>query len=336
MAGSAANDEELTRALVDVLGDSKWVAVRLAKALLAVHRGEPLKQVVRESYLQGYASQRKLGQLLAQAETQGFASLLEPRLKTGSAENPITKLFPAVITEERFKERLDDLVIQARGKGRGLTYTDNRADHSFIDFTLREAQQGLPFNIKNAGTLFRNAANLVGLEPDDCIPIPAYKAYGALEAGQPNLLYAICADWDLVGLVRDLVPAILTSDELIVWELLQKNVGKHVKDAEDRFVQGIVRRHWVTISKQIPSKPFRLISARRGLMILKAQPKRTPGLGLPAWGTGASAEVNVHVSISKETTLWDEVANQIIERGLGSVISEIDRKTTKIVDDPSI
>jgi hypothetical protein len=39
----------------------------------------------------------------------------------------------------------------------------------------------LPVNVRNAGARFDNAAKLVGLEPDDCVQIPARKAYAAIE-----------------------------------------------------------------------------------------------------------------------------------------------------------
>lgn len=57
-----------------------------------------------------------------------------------------------------------------------------------MDFTLEEAAASLPMNTKNAGARFREAKKLVGLDPDDCIPIPAYKAHGALEAARNSSL----------------------------------------------------------------------------------------------------------------------------------------------------
>ena len=71
----------------------------------------------------------------------------------------------------------------SRATRKALTYSDDRqAGHSLTDFTLREGDLELPVNVKNAGTRFEKAAELVGLDPNDCIPIPAYKAHGAMYA----------------------------------------------------------------------------------------------------------------------------------------------------------
>lgn len=76
---------------------------------------------------------------------------LEPRTKTGSAENPITKLFPAAITEQRFIEKLDNLLCQRST----VDYEDDReSGHTLIDFTLTEGKSRLPVNVKNAETRF--------------------------------------------------------------------------------------------------------------------------------------------------------------------------------------
>jgi hypothetical protein len=122
---------------------------------------------------------------------KGFLACSRRREKVGSAENPITKLFPASITERRFIELLDQLCTARPG----LEYEDDRdVRHSLTDFTLAEGAEKLPVNIKKAGTKSLNAKSLVRLEPDDCIPIPAYKAYGAIER-LPSLSYVISVDY---------------------------------------------------------------------------------------------------------------------------------------------
>src|SRR5262249_42470378 len=141
--------------------------------------------------------------------------------RTGSAENPITKLFPATITEQRFLDLLDKLLRERST----LTYTDEReSGHKLTDFTLHEQGLKLPINIKNAGTRFAQARQLVGLDPDDCIPIPAYKAHAAIDS-VPNLLYVVSVDYDLVARLNALLPRLFDSDERIVWQLLNQYAG---------------------------------------------------------------------------------------------------------------
>jgi hypothetical protein len=336
MCAAPVNEEHLAKALVAVLGETSWVAVLLAKAVLARLSGASLDEAAELVREQGGGSRKLVKELLTRAETDGLTSILEPRKKTGSAENPITKLFPAVITEQRFGELLQSLVAEASRLGRVLTIEDHRKEHSFIDFVIREREMRLPVNVKNAGTLFRKSAALVGIDPADCIPIPAYKAFGALEAGESNLVYVVCVDMELVGVIRELVPSIFNQNEKIVWELLERYVGRHVRRAEDAFVLSMVNKYWSRLSTRVAQKPFRLISAQKAIKILQSLPKRTPGLGLAAWGTGASAEVNVHVSISRETLDWNSLAPKIAKDGLGTVLSDVNRKSTAVIADPAI
>ena len=164
-----------------------------------------------------------------------------------------------------------------------MTYTDNREARSLVDFTLTEGGVELPINIKNAGTRFEQAASLVGLAPEDCIPIPAYKAHAALDR-LPNLLYAVSVDYELVGQLQSLLPTLFDSRERIVWELLNGYTGSNVRAAEDAFVTRVVRQHWAAIEAVVATNPFHIVSARKSIRVLQTKPKRTPGIGLRAWG----------------------------------------------------
>jgi hypothetical protein len=260
------------------------------------------------------------------------SEFLDPRQRTGSAANPVTKLFPAAITERQFLDQIERLT-DARAS---VTYRDDRfGSHSLLDFTIVDDDFELPINVKNAGTRFENAAMLVGLDPDDCIPIPAYKAYDAIEKA-PNLLYAISVDYALLGKIESQLLTRLSQAEAHVWRVLNHYAGALIRDAEDRFVYSTVNRHWEDFSGHVSLPVFRVISARKAVRILQTQPKRTPGIGLRAWGTGASAEVNVHVSITSETKAWDEIHYRIQGRGLIDIIDAVNRKRTELVYDPEI
>jgi hypothetical protein len=262
---------------------------------------------------------------------EGFLVVLTPRERTGSAGNPITKLFPAAITEQRFLELLDALTA-ARPT---VSYSDDREGGTLTDFTLSEEDVKLPVNIKNAGTRFERAATLVGLAPDDCIPIPAYKAYAAIET-LPNLVYAVAVDYGLVSTLNTLLPSLFTREEVIAWELLNQFAGTHVRKAEDAFVSGVVRKHWMALKSVIADAPFHAISARKSVRILQTKPNRTPGIGLKAWGTGAAGEINVHVSIREDTTPWATVSKRIVDFGLKNIIAAVNRKRRELVYDPEI
>ncbi len=326
-------DEQAAKAITAVLPDSRWVGAGLAQAYLWAISGERASEdIARHLYELNCYSLAKANELVPILAKDGFLTHIKVRTKTGSAENPITKMFPAAITEQRFLEQVDAL----RAERGTVDYEDDReSGHTLVDFTLTEDDLHLPINVKNAGTRFERAKQLVGLESDDCIPIPVYKAYDAIEK-EPNLLYAVAVDYGLVDSINTHLISLFDENEAIVWRILNDYSGTRIRDAEDKFVYGITTRHWDSIREGFADPEFRLISARKSIRILQKQPKRTPGIGLRAWGTGANAEVKVHISIAEETKPWREVFDRIAKNGLGDIIEAINRKKTEVVYDPEI
>jgi len=325
-------DEEAAQALVAVLGDSPWAVVAMAHGYLAQLRGEDDEIAARMVYERSRQTLRASREFIARVGEEGFVALLPERVRRGSAENPVTKLFPATITEQRFIEVMDQLT----GDRGGVSYLDQReCGHSYVDFVLREGDDDVPVNVKNAGIRFENAQSLVGIAPDDCIPIPAYKAHGAV-SDVPNLIYVVSVDYELVGHLGRLLPALFTRDEAITWQILNQCTGSKVREAEDRFIFGMVRKNWGELKQVAADNPFHVLSARKAIRILNTQPKRTPGIGMRAWGTGASAEVNVHVSILEDTKRWEEIHRRIAQKGLSDVVAAVNRRKLEMVYDPEI
>lgn len=315
-----------------ILPDSRWIGACLGRAQVALRQGRDMNAVARELYEGSSLTLTRSRETVEKLRTVDFTTLLEPRKKTGSAENPVTKLFPAAVTERQFLDELDRLH-EAR---HFIDYRDERfSGHTLVDFTILENELELPINVKNAGTRFENAGQLVGLEPDDCIPIPAYKAHDAVEK-EPNLLYAISIDYTLLRKIESHLLTQFNRDEVEVWRLLNEYAGTLIRDAEDKFVYAMVNKHWSDFSEHVALPVFRVISARKAIRILQKLPKRTPGIGLRAWGTGASAEVNVHISISSETKEWDEIYDRVRSNGIADVIEAVNRKRTELVFDPEI
>ena len=315
-----------------ILGESRWIGAQIAKAQVALRAGADKEATARTLYESSSLTLARSREIVETLRDADFESFLEERRRTGSAENPITKMFPAAVTERQFLDQLDQL----RAARPQVNYRDERfTGHTLVDFTIIEGDRELPVNVKNAGTRFENAATLVGLEPDDCIPIPAYKAYDAIER-EPNLIYAICIDYTLISKIERGLLTRFSAEEASVWRILSKYAGPLIRDAEDNFVYSMVNRHWEDFSQHVSIPVFRIISARKAIRILQKQPKRTPGLGLRAWGTGASAEVNVHVSVAEETKQWDEIHSRIVANGVTDIVQAVNRKKTELVFDPEV
>lgn len=150
-------DVDVAHALVEVLGDCPWEAVALAHAYIHLLDGADVESSARIAFKRGAATLAKSRQLVAGAKERGFIGLLTPRKRTGSAENPVTKLFPASVTEQRFLEVLEKLCDSRRE----LDYSDEReTGHTLTDFGLSEKGIDLPINVKVVVPASRNLKNL--------------------------------------------------------------------------------------------------------------------------------------------------------------------------------
>ncbi len=223
------------------------------------------------------------------------------------------------MTEHVFRDRyLSDLAKV------GLTVVDYHEKGENRDFAIEDGKDELPINVKVASTMFRKAWQTVRLKPEDCIPISAYKAIGASEK-VADLVYVVLVDFDL----REKVDAYmdkLTGSPGILWDLFTWYAGKGAKKAQDEYVTHLFRiSHGADLIKLIPDAThFRVVSAQRVLAIMRTNPRRCPGLGVKAAGTGTfNAEVNIHISVAEETVAWDEIASSIKAGGLKSVLEKI-------------
>jgi hypothetical protein len=321
-----------SESITKVLPDSRWIGACPGRAQVALRRGHDAERVARELYEGSSLTLTRSREIGKRHRTSDFTDLLEPRKKTGSAENPVTKLFPSAVTERQFLDEMDRL----REIRPTIDYRDERfSGHTLVAFTILENELELPINVKNAGTRFENAGQLVGLDPDDCIPIPAYKAHDAVEK-EPNLLYAISIDYALIRRIESNLLTQFNKDEAEVWRLLNEYSGTLIRDAEDKFIYSMVNKHWAQFSEYVALPIFRVISTRKAVRILQKFPKPTPGIGLRAWGTGASAEVNVHISVSAETKGWDEIQYRVQANGIENITEAVNRKRTELVFDPEI
>jgi hypothetical protein len=204
------------------------------------------------------------------------------------------------------------------------------------DYGLQKDGLELPINVKVASTLFRNAQTVVGLAPEDCVPISAYKALGASER-VPGLVYVDLVDFTL----REKVDAFMNALDGplgIGWHLLSWYAGKGGRAAEDRYLNALFDKHAAALKVLAPpASQYRVISARRVLAILRHHPRRVPGLGVPGAGTGGfNAEVNVHVSVSTEMVAWADVADELRAHGIQHVLDRVAEEATETWPYPSL
>jgi hypothetical protein len=203
------------------------------------------------------------------------------------------------------------------------------------DYGVERDGAELPINVKTASTLFRNARQF-GLEPEDCVPISSYKALNAVDR-VPDLVYVDLVDFSLRERTDEAMDQ-LAGPLGILWDLLSWYGGGGAKRAQDQFVDRLFAEHGDRLDALAPGvTSFRVISAKRVLAILRENPRRCPGLGVKAAGTGTfNAEVNVHVSVRSETMPWDDVAGILRRGGVSAVLGLIQATETREVQAPRL
>src|SRR6266481_8698838 len=102
-------DDQASRALLDVIGSSRWEAVGIAHGFCALQNGAPNEEAARAIYRHGSQSLKKSREIVDAFAKSGFLTQLTLREERGAAADVVPKLFPGRITEERFLELLDDL-----------------------------------------------------------------------------------------------------------------------------------------------------------------------------------------------------------------------------------
>jgi hypothetical protein len=204
------------------------------------------------------------------------------------------------------------------------------------DFGVQKDALELPINVKVASTMFREARRVVDLDPQDCIPLGAYKAIGASERVR-ELVYVFLVDFNLREHVDGFMDG-LDEDLAIGWDLLSWFGGKGMKRAQDRYISTLFDRHDSELKALAPgATSFRVISAQRALAIMRRHPRRVPGLGVKAAGTGViRGEVNIHVSVQQETRPWDDVADDLRRHGIQHVLDQVTRTVRAEIPAPEL
>ncbi len=277
------SDQKVAETLVRLFTGASWEAVAIARGFLASAGGATEGSAISAIREGSRIAPGRARTLLTQSKGEGLLAAFKQRERKGSAENAAPKLFPARITEQRFSELLETLASDRNGVK--AEHERDTGEYTYADFTLNEGTDRLPINVKNAGTRFANAQALVGLDPDDCIPIPAYKAFGAIESvPYSSLVYSCSVDFELARRVGEVLKGSLTAEEALVWRILNDYTGSGVKAAENQFVSATVSKSWDKFRTAVSNTPFVVISARRAIRILKTKPQTHARLGSQSVG----------------------------------------------------
>lgn len=273
---------------------------------------------------------------------------LEPVIK---ADDPLRLVLEASPTqiEREFRERayrqLGQLVVGRAAEvafeeiyredmeGSEMELRDLRESRSDTDYRLYNGG-GKPvyrLNIKFHGALFRNASEVVGLEPEDCFALATYKIHGALKKQEEEHLpyiFVIVGERSLSGEgVGKTIPSRFIDAAAYYY---QSEKTKAIRDFEDRVVEHLVRTEDTSFQetrKRILAADWYILSARRADRLVHDHLyDRVFALRVRNFTqTYRGAEVDMHFSLSKDLTPLPLFLETLRDQGHTAVVSRLER-----------
>ncbi|MDE3153981.1 MAG: hypothetical protein KGN76_02715 [Acidobacteriota bacterium] len=289
-----------------------------ARALDRVVRGEPLEQVAQQTKL----SRFHLSNWTDSIQQGGLYEWLDASEPTqdalARARQGIVQMLLGSLAETHFEELSRD-VLGAQGFG----VEDERVGRTDTDYRLIDAE-GRPIcrlNIKFHGTLFRESAQYVGLEPEDCFALATYKIHGALRRQDEERVPYVFLIISVPDIRRAEIEPLVSNDFAWLAAISSRAV-------EEAIVRSLLSEGWVEpLRSQVRGSHFRVISARRAHHLLRDLLfERVHALRLRGFNrTFRGAEINMHLSLSREMIPYQDFLTAIAERGPLQVAVRLER-----------
>jgi len=256
--------------------------------------------------------------------------LPEPRVRE-RAQTMLGQLLLGLLAERAFEQ-----IYKTTLGTTELRLEDFREGRTDTDYRVLNGQ-GRPvfrMNIKFHGTLFRQARELVGLEPDDCFALATYKIKQGLEKQNSEFLpYVFVVVSSPVSALD--VGAAIPSDFVDLACLIhasKKVTGK--RKIEERIVERLAdarvpafKATLADLQARIARAPWRILSARRADEQLRKQLfERVYAVRVRGFTRSyRNAEVDMHFSLSTDMTPLPELLAKIAATGIQGVTGMLER-----------
>jgi hypothetical protein len=210
---------------------------------------------------------------------------------------------------------------------------DVREGRSDTDYRILNGR-GRPvyrINIKFHGSLFRQAKDVVGLDPDDCFALATYKIHAALQKQHHDGLpyfFAIVGVPDLTGgNVGSSIPSLLVETVALID---QSPKGRAKREFEDAVVEHLVQTDEPVFRETFPriaEAQWYVLSARRADRLLRSLLfERVFALRVRNFARAyRGAEVDMHFSLSKDLAPLRRFLTTLREDGPQKVTTLLER-----------
>lgn len=319
--------------LVDELYEDQWPKpLHYVQGKRLVDRGQTIKQAARNvgtrrHFLEPYADEEL-------DEADALESALEAsvhdvdRDRRDWAIQRLGQLLLGRAAEEAFES-----VFREQIEEHGLEVRDLRRQRTDTDYRLFD-ESGQPvfrINVKFHGSLFRKAAEIVGLEPRDCFALATYKIHGALQKQEQEglpYIFAVVGDRSLSARsVGERIPSRFR-DAVAYYKEAPKAQGK--RNFQDRVVEYMAENRvpiYGELFKAIRSEDWYILSARRADDLVREKLyERVFALRVRSFAQQfGGAEVDMHFSLSEDLTPLEEFFDGLEDAGLTRGVTLLER-----------
>lgn len=290
-------------------------------------RARALQRVLNEESIDAVRSSTKFSKSYLKAWSSALAEghfykWLRKKTPTeeslGRAKAGIAQMALGFAAEAHFEKSASHLLQRI-----GFRISDERAGATDTDYLLLDNDQRpvCRINVKFHGTLFRQSVEYVGLQTDDCFALATYKIYGALERQRTEAVPYVFLIVTVPGSPRSFVEQHISADS--AW--LACVSGRLVEEA---LANTLLEQAWFQrVRGEVAKAVFRVLSARRAFTLLHEKLfERVFALRVRAFNwTFRGAEIDMHLSLSREMVPFNEFVQLIEERGVREVAIRLDR-----------
>lgn len=261
-------------------------------------------------------------------------NLIKEAMASNDSEIDKTSLILGSLVLGEAAERVFESIYSKKLSTTEIRLVDQRERRNDTDYRLINGQ-GRPLyrlNIKFHGSLFRNAREIVGLEPADCFPLATYKIKSALDKqDQEHLpyLFVVVTGSDISAeSIGNMLPLVFVQAGHFGKQII--SAGKRA--LEEHIVQRFIatdKDRFAKIIDAIERARWYVISARRAQELMKEKLfDRVFALKTRSFNRAyRNAEIDMHLSFSEDMMRLEEFLELIGKEGHFKLAGMLERGT---------
>lgn len=326
--------EDVLALASELYADAPPRAFSLLSGAIRVKAGEDALKVGRSLR----STRQRLKSISASSDPirEVFGCALDSAASEGSLRRPREILGQLLLGE--LAERAFLKIYRETVGTKELILEDDRGARNETDYRVLNGQRRPVFriNIKFHGTLFRNAQDLVGLDPEDCFALATYKIFQGLQKQENERLPYLFAIVGVPGLTGSAVGSAAPERVTHLLSLVHSSPRIQGKRAiEERVVAYLLdtvqpepfRTRLASYRTNIEGAEWRVLSARRADHLLREKLfDRVYAVRVRAFARNyRNAELDMHFSLASDLTPLREFLANLRDRGLHGLAVDLER-----------